>query len=256
MGAIRLIFRLPFLLLHLVLGTPATALAFYPPFRGRRLKGELLQNIMLRWWGRTTCRIFGVTVHCSKEFPAGAQLLVANHISWLDIQVLFSLSPMGFVAKAEIENWPVAGLMARIGGTVFHRRGSHDSASGVATVMAQRLSQGGKVTIFPEGGILPGFGVKRFYARLFAAAIQTGTPVQPVAIRYLLDGQHFKDITFRDDENFVTNIFRLLTQPRRIVEVVILEPLVSQDMARRDLAMQAESAVRAAFDAEITSPNE
>ena len=238
-----------------VLGTPVAVLAFYPPFRGRRLGGVPLQEIMQCWWGRTTCRIFGVAVHCRKDFPVGPQLLVANHISWLDIQVLFSLSPMGFVAKAEIEGWPLVGFLARVGGTVFHRRGSHDSSSGVATVMMERLSQGGKVTIFPEGGILPGFGVKRFYARLFAAAIQTSTPVQPIAIRYVLDGHHFKNMTFRDGENFAANIFRLLSQPGCIVEVSILEPLPSQDMARRELAMQAETAIRAAFDSEITAPN-
>ena len=255
MGAIRLIIRLPLLLLHIVLGTPVAALFFYPPFRGRQLSGVPLQDIMLRWWGRTTCSIFGVAVHCRGFLPIGPQLLVANHISWLDIQVLHSLSPMGFVAKAEIEGWPLVGSLARVGGTVFHRRGNHDSTSGVATAMEERFSRGAKVTIFPEGGILPGFGIKRFYGRLFAAAIQTSTPVQPVAIRYVRGGNHFKDMTFRDGENFVANIFRLLSQPRRIVEVAILEPLPSQDMARRELAMQAETAVRAAFDSEITAPN-
>ncbi|MDX1555297.1 MAG: lysophospholipid acyltransferase family protein [Xanthomonadales bacterium] len=248
MGAVRFILRLPLLLLHILVGTPATVLAFYRPFRGIRVSGEPLRDVMLRWWGRTACRIFGARVHSSGSFRDGPQLIVANHISWLDTQLLHSLSPMGFVAKSEIESWPVAGFVARVGGTVFHRRGSHDSASGVTAAMASRLEEGGKVAIFPEGGVLPGFGVKRFHARLFAAAIDTGSPVQPVAIRYMRDGRHFKDMTFRKGETFIANILRLLTHAPLDAEVLILEPISSFGMARRDLALQAEIAVRDAFE--------
>jgi 1-acyl-sn-glycerol-3-phosphate acyltransferase len=117
--------------------------------------------------------------------------------------------------------------------------------------MAERLSSGGKVAIFPEGGILPGFGVKRFHARLFAAAIDTQSDVQPVAIRYLLGGRHFADMTFRDGEGFATNVLRLLSQPVRVAEVRIVDPLSPEGLARRELAMQAEDAVRAAFDSPV-----
>jgi len=251
MGAIRLLIRLPLLLLHFVIGTPITVLAFYPPFRGRTLNGVLYQDRTIRWWSRTVCRIFGVTVTSRGELPEGAQLIAANHISWLDTQVLHSLSPMGFVAKAEISGWPVAGYLARVGDTVFHKRGSHDSASGVVAAMTSRLSDGGKVAIFPEGGILPGTGIKRFHARLFAAAIDTETKVQPIAIRYVMNAQRFDDMTFRDQENFGVNIFRLLSQPHRVAEVFIAEAFSPVGMARKEVALRAESAVRAAFESEI-----
>lgn len=251
MGAIRLIIRLPFLLLHLVLGTPAALLSFYPPLRGRRVSGEPLDHIMLRWWASTICRIFGVAVRSRGSFPDAPQLVVANHISWLDTQVLHSLSPMGFVAKAEIEQWPVAGYLARVSGTVFLKRGSSDSAADAVVAMAERLEKDGKVAIFPEGGVLPGFGVKRFHARLFAAAIGTGTDVQPVAVRYVRNGSHYEAMTFRQGESFAGNFFRLLSQPRCLAQVFVLEPLPASGMARRQLAFAAESAVRAAFDSEI-----
>lgn len=251
MAAIRLIIRLPLLLLHFVIGTPITVLSFYPPFRGRTFRGVPCQDRTLRWWSRTICRIFGVKVISRGEFSDGAQLIVANHISWLDTQVLHSLSPMGFVAKAEIAGWPVAGYLAKVGGTVFHRRGSHDSANGVAAAMTSRLSTGGKVAIFPEGGILPGTGVKRFHARLFAAAIETQSDVQPVAIRYVMNGARFDDMTFRDKENFGMNIFRLMSQPRRVAEVMIAGKFSPGDMARKAVALQAESAVRDAFNSDV-----
>jgi len=253
MKALRLIFRLPLLLLHLLLGTPVTVLSHYPPLRDLQASGLPLRDATLRWWARTVCRIFSVRVRASGSFPVGAQLVVANHISWLDAQVLHSLAPMGFVAKAEIEDWPVAGYLARVGETVFHRRGSRDSTSDAAAAMAQRLSMGGKVAIFPEGGILPGPGVKRFHARLFAAAIETGSPVQPVAIRYFLDGRRFDEMTFRDGESFGVNALRLLSQPHRVAEVVILEPLPSLGLARRELAQQSEDVIRAAFDSPVVA---
>lgn len=251
MAAIRLLIRLPFLLLHFVIGTPITVMCFYPPFRGRKLRGVTFQDRAIRWWAGTVCRIFGVRVITRGELSGGAQLIVANHISWLDTQVLHSLSPMGFVAKSEIAGWPVAGYLARVGGTVFHKRGSHDSASGVAAAMGSRLLAGGEVAIFPEGGILPGTGIKRFHARLFAAAIETGAPVQPIAIRYVMNGERFDDMTFRARENFAANIFRLLSQPRREAEVMILDPFSPVGLARKEVALEAEKQVRSAFESEI-----
>lgn len=255
MGAIRLIIRLPFLLLHIVLGTPVAVLSFYPPFRGRRVSGEPLNHVMLQWWARTICRIFGVAVQSRGSFPDGPQLVVANHISWLDTQILHSLSPMGFVAKAEIKRWPVAGYLARVGGTVFLERGRSDSAADVVVAMAERLEQGGKVAIFPEGGVLPGFGVKRFHARLFAAAIKTGTDVQPVALRYLRNASHYEAMTFRQGESFAGNFCRLLSQPRCLAQALVLEPLPASGTARRQLALAAENAVKAAFESEIPAVN-
>jgi len=250
MAALRLIYRLPWMLLHLLVGLPPTLLSFAPSLRVIKLRGVPLNHFMMHWWSAMTLRIFGLRCSVKGQFITGAQLVVANHISWLDIQLLHSISPMSFVAKAEIKKWPIAGLMASVGESVFHHRGSHDSASGVSTVMAERLRQGAKVAIFPEGGILPGEGVKRFHARLFAAAIETGVPVQPVMIRYLRDGHHYDGMTFLPGEHFVANFFRLLGQKRCVAEMCVLPLIDSGGKQRRDLAQASESAVRSAYDQE------
>jgi 1-acyl-sn-glycerol-3-phosphate acyltransferase len=236
------------MLLHLLVGLPPTLLSFIPFIKAIELGGRPMNVIMVTWWSGMTCRIFGLRRHIKGEFAPGAQLVVANHISWLDIEVLHSVSMMSFVAKAEIEKWPVVGFMASVGETVYHRRGSHDSASGVSAMMTQRLRQGSKVIIFPEGGILPGDGVKRFHARLFAAAIETGVPVQPVMIRYRRDGKHYPDMTFLPGEHFMANFFRLLRQRPCLVELSMLPLIDSNDRQRRDLATASEAAVRAAFE--------
>jgi len=249
-GSWRLLYRIPWILLHLLVALPLTLLSFLPPVRAVRIKGRSLNDIMHCWWARNTCRVFGLRQRVSGTLTEGPLLIAANHISWIDIPLLHGLSPMGFVAKAEIERWPLAGWVARFGDTVFHHRGSHDSASSAVGEMTRRLGEGRKVAIFAEGGILPGTGVKRFHARLFAAAIESGKPVQPVMLRYFLSGRPYHDITFRPGENFLANIFRLLRQPPCTAEVQILPVISPRGKQRRELASEAHAAVEAAFESE------
>ena len=250
MEYLRLLYRFPWLLLHLLAGTPVTVLCHYRPFRNVRLGGRTLMERTAAWWSRNLCRIFGLRIAVRGEVRPGPQLFVANHISWIDIPLMSSVALLGFVSKAEIEKWPVIGYLARVGGTVFHRRDSHDSASGVASQMIGRLESGGNVAIFPEGGILPGHGVKRFHGRLFAAAIEMAAPVQPVMLRFVRRGEHDPDMSFRSGEHFVANFFRLLRQAPCQAEVVLLPRLDSAGRQRRALAAEAELAVRQAFDSE------
>ena len=137
--------------------------------------------------------LFGVRVRLIGTPAEGPVLIAANHISWLDIPVLHSACSMGFVGKAEIDDWPVFSYIARSGGTIFHQRGCHDSAADVISAMVQRLEQGRSVAIFPEGGIKPGSSVRVFHARMFRPAVDIGCPVQPVMIRYMSDGQRDDD---------------------------------------------------------------
>lgn len=227
-------------------------LCHYRPLKAVRFGGKPLIEISEALWSRAVCRVFGLRLQVRGEVEPGPHLVVANHISWIDITVMRSVARMGFVSKAEINDWPVIGYLARIGGTVFHQRGSHDSASGVAGVMGERLREGGNVAIFPEGGILPGPGVKRFHGRMFAAAIDTASPVQPVMLRYMRDGRHVHDVTFIRGEHFVGNLFRLLRQKCCLADVAVLPPIDSTGKQRRPLAAEAEQAVRTAFDAAPT----
>ena len=119
---------------------------------GRRSLAEFMMNV----WSRWLCRTFGAWPKVEGRPLDGPVVIVANHISFLDIQVMHSVAAMSFVAKAEIDDWPPFGFLARSGGTVFHRRGSHDSAHGAVGELLEILRNGGRVAIFPEGGILPG----------------------------------------------------------------------------------------------------
>jgi len=250
-GFLRLIYRLPWFLLYVLVATPAAVLCQTAPARAVDIAGRPLSEAMAIWWSSMVCRIFGLSRRVSGQPRPGAQLIVANHISWMDIPLLHSVDTMGFVAKAEIGTWPLLGRMAKLGNTVFHHRGSHDSASGVLAAVIDRLKAGERVAVFPEGGILRGEGVKRFHARMFGAAISTESPVQPVMLRYSRDGALYEDITFRPGEHFVANVLRLLAQPRCIAEIAFLPPVGTAGKARRQVAEAAEAAVCAAYASEL-----
>jgi 1-acyl-sn-glycerol-3-phosphate acyltransferase len=186
---------------------------------------------------------FGIQVKSSGTPVQGAVLFAANHISWLDIPALHSVCAMGFVGKAEIEQWPIFRFIARTGGTIFHQRGSHDSAADVSAVMAQRLQAGRAVTIFPEGGIKPGSAVRVFHARMFRAAVDVGCQVQPVSIRYMRDGRIDDDVSFRVGENMLPNLLRQLTRPASMADIHFSLPIDATDQPRRLLADAARAAV-------------
>lgn len=186
---------------------------------------------------------FGTRVQVSGEPQSGPVLIAANHISWLDILVLHSACAMGFVGKAEIESWPIFRSIARVGGTIFHQRGSHDSAAGVSSLMEQRLRQGRAVTIFPEGGIKPGSPIRVFHARMFRPAVDVGCPVQPAMIRYMRNGQIDEEVAFRVGESMLMNLCRQLARPKTVAEVHFLPVISATDQPRRALADGARAAV-------------
>lgn len=199
--------------------------------------------------GRWLAGLYGLRVEVSGKPVEGPVLFAANHISWLDIPVLHSGAAMGFVAKAEIDNWPLFSYIARTGGTIFHQRGNHDSAADVSLLMEERLQQGRAVTIFPEGGIVPDAPIRVFHARLFRAAVDAGCPVQPVMVRYMRDGRIDEAVSFRPGESMTWNLARQLARPPMIAEVHFLPAIDATGKPRRQLADAARAAVVGRYEA-------
>jgi 1-acyl-sn-glycerol-3-phosphate acyltransferase len=196
---------------------------------------------------------FGIRVAVGGRPSGGAVLMAANHISWLDILALHSGCAMGFVAKAEIENWPVFHYIARTGGTIFHQRGNHDSAAGVISTMVERLRAGRAVTIFPEGGIEAGAPIRVFHARMFKAAVDVGCPVQPVMVRYVRAGRIDRAVEFRKGENMAVNLCRQLARPASVAEVCFLPVIDAVGQPRRVLADGARDAVVSRYEDPVAS---
>ncbi len=232
--AFRYLYRVPLLLLHLLISLPITLLGMVPLWAGLRVRGgERLDHRMIRAWSAGLMRIFGFRLRRVGEPLPGATLFVANHVSWVDIEVLHSQRMMGFVAKYEISRWPVVGWLAARGQTIFHKRGSQESLGDVLQVMVARLREGQSVGVFPEGRTRGGHEVGPFHARIFLAAVEAGVPVQPVALRYGRRGDAQTVVAFGPRESFFSNFVRLLGEPARVADVCFLEPIRVADVEGR-----------------------
>jgi 1-acyl-sn-glycerol-3-phosphate acyltransferase len=140
--------------------------------------------IVQRWSVRMLGGL-GVEVRTSGRAHPGAVLVVANHVSWLDIPALHASAPqVRFVSKSNIAHWPLLGRLARAGGTLFIERERRRDAVRVVHEVAAALRQSDAVAVFPEGTTGAGDGLLPFHANLLQAAITTATAVQPVVLRY------------------------------------------------------------------------
>lgn len=234
--SLRYAWRVPQLLLHAIVAVPLALLALNPLAARVRIGRATFEKAMIRWWSGRLVRIFGLRIRRFGEPLPGAVLYVANHISWLDIELMHSQRPVNFVAKSEIAGWPFVGWLASRAGTIFHRRGNTDSLNAVMATVVQRLREGEPVGVFPEGGSGHGDRVGTFHARIFQTALDADVPAQPVALRYGRDGRQDARVPFGRKESFFANFLRVLGNPPMDAEIHFLEPVPATPEARRRMA--------------------
>lgn len=215
------------LTLHVVYGLLLAALVKLDPTQ--RLDAERLAQ----GWSRHLLHILKVRITVDGKPPAEGHLVVANHVSWLDIFVLLSVQPARFVAKAEIRSWPIAGWMADALGTFYIRRGRGGTAA-LLERLRPHLAQGGTIVVFPEGTTSDGRQVLPFHPRLFAAAMDSDALIQPAALHYGLtvDGQNLAP--FIGDDDLVPHIRRLLSVPTLAATLTYTEPYRAQSRTSRE----------------------
>ena len=243
----RYLWRIPLLVLHVLFGVLVCALILSWSQGVMKDGREPLGHRTIRLWSTWLLRIFGFRSRSFGKPLADPVLFVANHTSWLDIELMHTQRAACFVAKAEIASWPLVGWLAANGGTIFHRRGSNHSLSTVMQVMVERLNDGRSVAVFPEGGTGYNGVLKVFHARIFQAALDAEVPVQPVALRFARDGRRVIDAGFRVEESFMGNIVRLLGEAPMDAEVHFLTPVPASPDARRRMAEQSRERIDAAL---------
>ena len=181
----------------------------------KRLTGPVSMEWRARWVQKASKNILaslGIHAHVQGQ-PGVRGLVVANHLSYLDILVLSAAAPCFFVAKMEIGGWPFFGRAARIGGTIFVDRGSLESALSVARQMSERMQLPINVPVlmFPEGTSTDGRQVLRFHSRLIDPATSLGMPITTAAIRYVIgDGTPEIELCWYADMTFVGHMWKVL----------------------------------------------
>ncbi|MER7458590.1 lysophospholipid acyltransferase family protein [Micromonospora sp. NPDC126480] len=209
------------------------------------------RRALLRGWARTTARALGVRLVVRGRLPRRRALLVANHVSWLDILAVLAVAPARLVAKREVRAWPLIGQLAAAAGAVFVDRSRPRDLPRTVARVAGALRAGRPVAVFPEGttwcgdaaGCRPGGG---FRPALFQAAIDAGAPVVPLRIGYrcATTDAATTAAAFLGDETLWRSLRRVLAARGLEVSVVVtaaLHPAPGAD--RRALARAAESAV-------------
>ncbi len=178
---------------------------------------------------QTFCRkmtgSFGVKVVQVEPVPQHHGLWVSNHVSWMDIPVVGSVSPAFFLSKAEIGEWPVFGKLAHAAGTLFIQRGSGDAGS-VATQMADFLEKGFSIVFFPEATTTDGRKIKRIHGTLLQAAINADVPVQPMVLAYVnKDGTLSEALPYYGKLTMKQSMKRVLDSKNVTAYVLPLEPI-------------------------------
>ena len=242
MTSVRVLWRGLQLVLHVLLGVLLT-----PVIVSRQATGEMRTHPnVTSWWHNRLADILGVQITVAGYRPQAPALLVSNHVSWLDIVVLGGLTHTDFLSKYEIREWPLIGWLAARSGTLFIRRG-HGEAAAISEQIAQRLREKRFLTLFPEGTTTDGRELRPFFSRLFGAALDTGTNVVPVALRYHIAGDHDPTAPYTDQQSLGENLRGLILRRRTTVHVVFGEPIVLQGHSRKQVAELARGDIMRAL---------
>ena len=226
--------------LHLLHGMAVMALRFPGADAGRRQQH-------IRRWSAKLVRIAGLDLQASGTPRPGATLLVANHISWLDIAVIHAVAPQArFVSKADVLAWPLLGWLIKGAGTLFLERERKRDALRVLHQVADALKAGDTVAVFPEGTTGDGAELLPFHANLLQAAIGTGTPVQCVVLRYSDPKHRFSPAAqFLGDTTLLQSVWRMLSAQGLCVQVDLLQPQGARHADRRALSDYLRSQIHA-----------
>ncbi|MDO5626383.1 MAG: lysophospholipid acyltransferase family protein [Pseudomonadota bacterium] len=199
-------------------------------------------------WARAFLHVWRIDLQVRGAPPAqGPLLLVANHISWLDILVLHAAGFCRFVSKADVKDWPLLGMMATGAGTLYIARDSRRDALRVVHHMRDALARGEVVAVFPEGTTSDGMTLLPFHANLIQAALSAAAPVMPVALEFIdsRSGQMSTAPMYIGDQTLLQSVWRTLTTPGLRAVVSYGQPQAPEGRERRAWAESLRADVAA-----------
>ncbi len=232
MKSLRAAWRLLRVLAHLLSGAWTIRRRFGVLDFGQR-------QALVQAWSRRLLELMGVRLLVHGELPPDGPLLVlANHISWLDIVVIDAALPCRFVSKADVRHWPLVGGLVAGAGTLFIERDRRRDAMRVVHLMAERLQAGDRLGVFPEGTTGDGSSLLPFHANLLQAAVTIDTPVQLLGLQYTdaRSGLRHDGPTYVGDTSLLTSLWRTLAASGLQAELHVGELDRAQGRDRRTWA--------------------
>ena len=253
MNAWRAAWRLLGLCVHLLRGL----WTLYRHFPHLNSEGR---DAAVQAWSRRALRWLGVDLVCSGQPPlAGPVLVVANHVSWLDILVINASRPCRFVAKADVRRWPLIGRLVAAAGTLFIERERRRDAMRVVHHLAEHLQAGEVLAVFPEGTTGDGHGILPFHANLLQAALSTGAPILPLGLCYrrapagVLDdaAPRHEGPVYTGDTTLLASMWRTVSATQLQARLCWGEPEHAQGRDRRTWAQALRGEVSRLADAPL-----
>jgi 1-acyl-sn-glycerol-3-phosphate acyltransferase len=242
--AIRLV-RVTRLVLHLLSGFVQVGLLF--PFSGRAGRDRMVGR-----WSARLLAILAIDIQVSGSPPAASgrpAVLIANHVSWLDIQLIHSIWQVRFIAKSEVRHWPLIGWLAARTGTLFIERGKNRQAARINESIHAAFQRGDVIAVFPEGRTSSGLEVTRFHASLLQPAVEEAALVYPVALRYLDEAGNIDVNASYVGERTLPESFGMILRRRRIrAELLFLPVIDAAGKTRRELAAMTQAAIATALN--------
>ena len=226
------------IILHILLVVPLCLLIF--------ISTKNQQERIIRFWCKRLLSIFEINVEVtgleSNLVNQKKYLMVANHISWMDIIVIQSIKPCIFVAKSDVASWPLFGWVAQMTGTIFIKRDKISDIKKALKKMKRRLIKR-SVCIFPEGTSTNGRYLLPFKSNLFQSSIDTQKSILPLCLRYEQKNTYTDKTAFVDDMSLLDSIIKIKQEKNIRVVVEILQPIRPR-YNRKELASYTQEIIR------------
>lgn len=251
------------LLVGLLFGGLATVFCAFPFMNRRR------RDLTMKGWSRWLVQASGVRIVVNaalRESPLDpdtyGQMLVANHVSWLDIFVINAVAPSCFIAKSDIERWPLVGTLVASVGTLFLERGKRHAVHDMIRKAEHALRDGRRIAVFPEGTTGDGLRIMPFHANILEAAVHAQAAVVPIGIRYV---DHEGGCASRaggpidfvgPDITFVASVLRIIQAPEIVAEVMAMNAVDAQNAPANKQRHALASAARERISLALALPLE
>ncbi|MDR9415636.1 MAG: lysophospholipid acyltransferase family protein [Gracilimonas sp.] len=176
---------------------------------------EKCRGYLLRLWGKFSCYILDLKLQVQGDAPDPPFILVSNHLSYLDIFVLFSQLRCLFVAKSDVKTWPLVGFIIRTCGILFIDRNRKRDIKRVNTLISKNITDHQGIIIFPEGTTSPGMKILPFKTSLLENPASMQIPVTYATIRYKTSENTgnkpaYEVMCWWDDTPFMVHFFNFL----------------------------------------------
>jgi 1-acyl-sn-glycerol-3-phosphate acyltransferase len=206
-----------------------------------------IRHILIQSWAKRLLRILKIKITLSGEvlkfLSKDSYLVVSNHISWLDIPVIFSLKPITFVSATDVKTWPIIGMLAKISGAIFVDRSRKSSLVDVIQAMNHHFkNEKESICIFPEGITSNGYQVLPFKSNLFQSAFESNKLLLPLSIKYKENNVLTNRTSFHGSTTLFQS-FKRVAKSNMIEVVVDIGHPIKPNQSRKDLSLKVQEVI-------------